>query len=96
MTLSAPVVVTGPTLVAAALFTRSMLPVVPVTEARTLPALVSVYAPPLPFSTRPAVVNAALCVPAPVVVRVSVLPLVVTPAFSAMPPVPAVSDVTVA
>ncbi len=90
---NAPLVVTAPRLVAPALLTRLIVPVFAASVAKLLPVLVSVYVPPLPFRVSAVAVNAAVWVPAPVVVSDNALPFVFKPAFSAMPPVPDVSDV---
>ncbi len=96
VTFSAPVVVTGPTLVASVLI-RLTLPVLPVTEVNALPALVRVYAPFVPFSVSSPAVNfavaAASCVTAPVELNASVFAPALTAALSIIPPPPAVSVV---
>ena len=73
---NAPEVVTAPKLVVLALLVRLIDPVLAVNDPKTLPALLSVKAPPVPSSARLAVVNAAVCDAALVVVSDNAPPCV--------------------
>ena len=73
-----PAVLTVPIVQLALLFVRFTDPVLPATVAIELPLFVSVYVPPVPNSSRPALLINAVWVTVPVVVMV-VFPVVVRP-----------------
>ena len=86
-----PAVLSAFTAVALA-FVMFTEPVLPVSVAKLLSALFSEWVPPTPWSDSFAEVSALVCVVVPVLLRVSVPPLVLTGALSAMPPDPALSS----